>query len=401
MPLLPEPGVNARIAAPAADPLLETRGEFPILEKSIYMISHSLGAMPRGVHAALREYAETWAARGVRAWNEGWWEMPVEVGNLLADILNAEPGSVAMVPNVTTAEQIVLSALDYPRERPGLVHTEMDFPSVLYLYRGEADRGAELKAARSPDGISVPAEAVLELIDERTRVVAISHVLFRSSYVMDLPPIIRRAHEVGAIVLLDAYQSVGTVPVDVRALDLDILVGGSVKWLCGGPGAGFLYVKPSLRKSLEPRFTGWMAHQEPFAFEREMRYAQTAFRFLNGTPHVPCLYAARPGYEIVRRIGVPAIREKSLRLTARLMAWGEELGIPMRTPRDPERRGGTVSFAVPDPRRAAEELIRREIIVDWRPEAGVRVAPHFYTSEEEVDETMRVLGKMAAGKTDA
>ncbi len=382
--------------AAAADALLQTRSEFPILEKTIYMVSHSLGAMPRGVEDEMCEYARMWGQRGVRAWHEGWWELPVEVGNLLAPAIGADPGSVVMVPNVTTAEQIVLSALDYPAHQNVLLHTELDFPSVIYLYQGEKARGAELRVVKSSDGISVPAERIVEAIDARTRVVAISHVLFRSSYLVDVEPIIRRAREVGALVMLDAYQSVGTVPVDVKALDLDILVGGSVKWLCGGPGAGFLYVKPELREKLFPRFTGWMGHARPFAFETGMDYAHDMFRFLNGTPHVPCLYAARPGYRMIQKLGVDAIRAKSQRLTERLMAWGSEFGIPMRTPADPGRRGGTVSFSVAEPQRVAEELIRREIIVDWRPDAGVRIAPHYYTSEEEVDETMRQLREIAA-----
>ncbi|HVP37594.1 MAG TPA: aminotransferase class V-fold PLP-dependent enzyme [Candidatus Saccharimonadales bacterium] len=383
-------------AAPAAaDPLLEHRHEFAILERTIYMISHSLGAMPRGVHAALREYSDTWEARGVRAWNEGWWELAVELGNLLAPLIGAPPDTVTMLPNVTTAEAIVLSALDYPPERDGLVYTELDFPSVVYLYQGEARRGARLVPVPSADGISVPAERIVERIDERTRVVALSHVLFRSAYVVDVEPVIRRAHEVGAIVMLDAYQSVGTLPVDVAAWDLDVLAGGSVKWLCGGPGAGYLYVKPALRERLEPAFTGWMAHQRPFAFEPRMELAAGPYRFLNGTPHVPCLYAARPGYEIVRRVGVPAIREKSLRLTGRMLEWARELGIRTRTPREPGRRGGTVSFDVPHPDRVAEQLIRREIIVDWRPDAGVRMSPHFYTREDELDEAVQQLHRIS------
>ena len=388
--------MESRIAAPGADPLLEWRAEFPILESTIYMVSHSLGAMPRGVGDEMIEYSRAWGSRGVRAWNEGWWDLPRQTGNLLAGILGAESDSIVMVPNVTTAEAIVLSALDYPAGRNGLVCTELDFPSVLYLYEGEKARGAEVKMARSADGISIPTENILALIDEHTRVVAISHVLFRSSYIVDIEPVIRRAREVGALVMLDAYQSVGTVPLDVRALNLDILVGGSVKWLCGGPGAGFLYVRPGLRETLFPRFVGWMGHARPFSFELEMDHAPNLYRFLNGTPHVPCLYAARPGYRMVDQIGVAAIREKSQRLTRRLMSWGEEFGIPMRTPADPARRGGTVSFAVPHPGPVAEELIRREIIVDWRPEAGVRIAPHFYTREDEVDETMRQLREIAA-----
>ncbi|MBI5836942.1 MAG: aminotransferase class V-fold PLP-dependent enzyme [Candidatus Eisenbacteria bacterium] len=387
--------MSSPAAATPFDPLLRARAEFPILSHTVYMVSHSLGAMPRGVRDAMLEFSDLWAARGVRAWEEAWWQLSEETGDLLAPLIGAEKGSVVMLPNVTTAEAVVLSALDYPSGRNGLVHTAMDFPSLLYLYQGEARRGAKLVRVESPDGISVPAERIVQAMDHTTRVVAISHVLFRSAYVVDVEPVIRRAREVGALVMLDAYQSVGTLPIDVRAWDLDILVGGSVKWLCGGPGAGYLYVKPGLRERFAPAFTGWMAHRRPFAFEARMEYADNPYRFLNGTPHVPCLYAARPGYRIVNRLGVPVIRARSRLMTARMMELAAELGIPTRTPGDPERRGGTVTFAVPRPERVAGELIRREVLVDARPDAGVRMAPHFYTTDSEIDEAMTQLKRVS------
>jgi kynureninase len=237
---------------------------------------------------------------------------------------------------------------------------------------------------------------MLAAIDEETQLVSISHVAFRSSYLQDLEAIVKRAHEVGAFVIADLYQSAGVVPVDVRALNVDFATGGSVKWLCGGPGAGYLYVRRDLWPRLEPAATGWMAHREPFAFEGgPIDYADDAFRFLNGTPNVPALYSARSGYEIVNEIGVPAIRAKSIRQTTRLIALADEAGLSVRTVRDPARRGGVVIIDTPNGKEATKELARREILVDYRPGAGIRIAPHFYTTDEELDHTIHELRDIA------
>ena len=318
-------------AGVAPDALLEWRREFPTTEATLHFISHSLGAMPRGVEAALAEYARLWRTRGIRAWEEGWFELPTRAGDILATILNAPPGSISMCENVTTAEAVALSAVDFQAPRNRLVCTAEDFPSQLYFYEGLERRGAEVVRVPAREGHRIAAADVIAAIDERTAVVAISHVLFRSSQVVD----------VRALTLIDAYQAVGTVPVDVQALDVDFLAGGSVKWLCGGPGAGYLYARPATAGRLRPAFTGWLAHEDPFAFDSgPMRWHSGARRFWTGTPAIPAFAAARCGYEIIAKIGVAAIRAKSLRQTARMIALADEYGIAVGSPRAEFERGG-------------------------------------------------------------
>ena len=371
------------------DPLLAWRPEFPILAHTTYMISHSLGAMPNRARARMIEYADTWAERGIRAWEEGWWEMPVTVGNLIGRIIGAGEGEVVMHQNVSVCQSIVTSCFDWRAKRFKLVTDSLNFPSNNYIYHSLEAAGARVATAQSSDGMTLPVERILELIDEQTALVSVSHVAFRSSYVQDLAAITERAHKVGAMVVADLYQSAGAVPVNVRELGVDFATGGSVKWLCGGPGAGYLYVREDLRDKLRPAATGWVAHEEPFAFAAgPIQYAHDAFRFLNGTPNVPAMYAARSGYEIINEIGVPAIREKSVRQTTRLIALADEAGFRVNTCRDPKLRGGVVVVDAPNGYAVTKELARREILVDYRPQAGIRIAPHFYTTDEELDHTM-------------
>ena len=368
------------------DDLLKWRAEFPILENTTYMISHSLGAMPRRVYDRMREYADTWATRGVRAWAEGWWEMPVSVGDLVGRIFGAAPGEVVMHQNVSVAQSLICSCFDFSGPRNKVVYTSLNFPSVMYVYEAQRRRGARIDVIESDDGMTVDTEKLLAAIDEETLLVPISHVLFKSAFIQDAKAVVERAHEVGALVVLDTYQSAGTVPFDVKQLDVDMVVGGSVKWLCGGPGAGYLYVRPDLRERLEPAVTGWAAHRAPFAFEPgPITYAEDAHRFLHGSPSIPALYAAMSGYEIVLEIGVDRIREKSTRQTTRLIELAESLGLRVTSPRDPARRGGTVTIDVDHGAAVVKELNRREIVVDYRPGAGVRVSPHFYTTDDEVE----------------
>jgi kynureninase len=374
------------------DPLLVWRKEFPILSHTTYLISHSLGAMPRGVADALQQYAETWASRGIRAWEEGWWEMPVTVGDLVGSIIGAHPGEVVMHQNVSVCQSIVGSCFTWNGVRNKLVTDGLNFPSNDYIHYGLERQGARVVRVNSPDGMTLPLEHMLAAIDEQTQLVSVSHVAFRSSFVQDLAAITSRAHEVGALVIADLYQSAGILPLDVRALEVDFATGGSVKWLCGGPGAGYLYVRQELLSRLEPAATGWMAHRHPFEFEPgPMDFAPDMYRFLNGTPNVPALYAARSGYEIINRIGVDAIRAKSLRQTRRLIELADEAGLPVRTCRDPNTRGGVVVVDVPNGKEVTRELARREVWVDYRPNAGIRIAPHFYTSDEELDWAIREI----------
>ena len=383
--------------------LLALREEFPILAHTTYLISNSLGAMPRGVHAELAAYARAWEERGVRAWHEGWWEMPVTTGDLLAPLLGVGPGEVSMHQNVTVAAGVFLSCLDYPPERNRVVTTDLDFPTLLYLVDGERRKGAEVVTVPAgEDGLGVETDRLLASIDERTRLVAVSHVLFRSAWVQDAAAIARRCRETGALLLLDVYQSTGSLPLELAAWGVDAAVGGSVKWLCGGPGAGYLWVRPDLAARLEPALTGWQADEEPFAFRSgPIRPAAGAWRFLTGTPNVPALYACRPGYRIVAAVGARRIRERSLALTGRLVDAALAAGFEVRSPRDPERRGGTVTVWHPDGERLSRELLAREVICDFRPGAGIRLAPHFYTSEEECDWAIGLLAELAAAPSRA
>ena len=376
------------------DPLLAFSKEFPILEKTNYLVSNSLGPMPRTVPEKLAEYARDWGELGVKAWTRGWWERPVEVGNEIAPLINADAGEVVMMPNVTIAQTAVLSAIDFPKERDTVVMTELDFPSVRYAYAEMAERfGARVVVVPSEDGLTIDRDELLAAIDERTRIVAVSHVLFRSAYLMDADAICRRAHEMGALVSLDSFHAVGILPVDVKRSNVDFLTGGVLKWLCGGPGACFLYISPSVRDKLKPALTGWQAHSRPFAFEETMEYTSGAFRWLNGTPVIPALYAAAEGPKILRRAGITAIRQKSLRLTSRLIALADERGYTVNAPRDPAQRGGTVAMDIPHAYEVTQHLLSRNILVDYRVGAGIRIAPHFFTREEELDEAVYEIGK--------
>ncbi len=376
-----------------SDPLLQYRREFPILERTTYLVSNSLGAMPRTVAERLAQYVDDWGELGVRAWTRGWWEMPLRVGDEIAPLIGAKAGEVVMQPNVTMAQATVLSSLDYPPRRNRIVMSALDFPSVSYVYQQLAPRlGAELVVVpAAADGLGIDMEALLSAIDDRTRLVAISHVLFRSAFIVDVAAVCRRAHEVGALVSLDSFHAVGVIPVDVRRSGVDFLTGGVLKWLCGGPGACFLYVAPGVRDGLEPALTGWQAHARPFAFEPEMDYATGPARWLNGTPVIPALYAAAEGPKIVRRAGIEAIRAKSVRQTTRLIEMADARGFTVRAPRDPDRRGGTVAVDMPHAYEMSQYLLARDIIVDFRPGAGIRIAPHFYTSDEEVERVMTAM----------
>jgi kynureninase len=360
------------------------RERFPILAETTYLINHSLGAMPAAAEERLAEYARTWRTRGIRAWGEGWWSMPLDVGDRLARILGGAPGTVVMHQNVTVAEAVVLSCfrpVDQRRNR--VVYEEENFPSVRYLYQAQPDLDVVVCAND---------EAIVDAIDERTLLVPISHVLFRSGEIQDVAAITRRAHEAGAYVVLDCYQSAGTVPFSLAELGVDFAVGGSVKWLCGGPGNGWVYVRPDLIERLEPTFVGWQAHAAPFAFEPELRYADGVARFLTGTPNVPSLYAATAGYDVIEEVGVDRIRARSLEQTELLIRLADEAGFQVRSPRDPTRRGGTVTIEVPEFEAVHRELGERQIVCDFRPGAGIRLGPHLYNTDAELEHVIAEIG---------
>lgn len=377
------------------DPLSRWRREFPILDTCTYLVSHSLGAMPTRARHHLDRFAKEWDGRGVRAWYEGWWEIGRETGDLLAPILGAAPGTIAMHQNATVAQSIVASCFDYDGPRRRILLQDLDFPTNHYLFEGFTRYGAEVVYVPSDDRMSARVDRLVHAIDERTALVPISLVLFRSGTLQDVAPVIRRAHEVGARVVLDVYQAAGTVPIDLTGLGVDFAVGGSVKWLCGGPGAGYLYVRPDLIATLRPSVVGWAGHAEPFGFETgAIRYADSIDRFQSGTPNVPSLYSARAGYEIVAEVGVEAIREKSLRLTRRLIDAAAARGWRLNTPTADAERGGSVVIDVPDGARVTDGLMAADVIVDFRPNAGIRLAPHFYNTEADIDRAITVLDEL-------
>jgi kynureninase len=366
------------------DPLAY-RERFPILADSVYLINHSLAAMPAAAEERLAEYAHVWKTRGIRAWAEGWWDLPITVGDQIGRIIGAPAGSVVMHQNVTVAEAIVLSCFEIEPPRNRIVYEEGNFPTVRYLY--QAARGAEVVVV--PDG-----RPLAGAIDERTLLVPFQHVLFKTSEIQDVEAVVRRAHEVGAHVVLDCYQSAGSVPLDVNALDVDFAVGGSVKWLCGGPGAGWLYVRPDLAEQLEPTLVGWQGHARPFAFEPKLEYAAGAARFLTGTPNVPALYAATAGYDVIEEVGVERIRQGSMRQTELLTRLLTEAGFEITSPLDPLRRGGTVTVRTPAFEGVHRELSERGIICDFRPEIGLRLGPHFYNTDDELRDAVDQIRKI-------
>ena len=381
----------------AVDPLLRYRDRFPILQRTKYLVSHSLGAMPEATRDALAEYADLWARRGVRAWGDKWWLMSIEIGDIIAPLIGAPRGSVVMLPNVTTAEAVVLSSFDYKPPRNRVIIVEGEFPSVRYIYDGLARRlGAEVVTIpHDASGLGFDLDRLLSAIDERTQIVPIGQILFESSFMIDVPAIARRCRDVGATLVLDVFQSAGIVPVKVKEWDIPIAVGGVLKWLCGGPGGSFLYVDPELRPKLEPSFTGWMAHANPFGFEPPpMRLRDDALRFALGTPPIPALYAAREGPKIIAEAAGPdmlLIRQKSLRQTQKVIGMADARGFELRTPREAHRRGGSISMRIPHGREVSLELNAEDIVCDFRPASGVRFSPHFYTTDEELDAAFEVV----------
>jgi len=368
------------------DDLLKYRTEFPILDRTTYLISNSLGAMPRGVYDTLHTYADAWANRGIRAWEEGWWEMAIDVGDKIAPLIGAHPGEISLHQNVTLTQAIISSCFDFRGPRNKVVMTDLEFPSIQYFYHGQRRLGARVELVPSNDPVHFDLDQFLAAIDETTLLVPISLVLFRSSWIVDARAIVERAHRVGAYVILDVFQATGSIPIDVRALGADFAVGGVLKWLCGGPGVAYLYVREDLRSKLSPALTGWSAHRRPFAFEPGAIDArEDSYRYLNGTPQIPALHACLPGLEIVNRAGIHNIREKSIHMTMRLFEGARSRGWHVNTPQNPADRAGTLSIDCPHAQEVCRELLAREILCDYRPKAGIRFSPHFYNREDECD----------------
>lgn len=380
------------------DPLLQWRDEFPILETCNYLISNSLGAMPRGVYDSLRHYADTWAAHGVSAWGIEWFELNGVVGDKIAPLMGAPAGSVLIHQNASIANSVLFSALDFSDTRRNrVVITDMDFPGDVYALRAWLPPHIDVHMVKTQDGISIDTDDILNAIDDRTRLVSISHVLFRSAYIMPVAEIVEKAHSVGAQVVLNGYHSVGVIPVDVSALNVDFYIGGVLKWLCGGPGGVFMYVRPDLLTTLTPKVTGWFAHQQPFVFDVEnFVLREDAYRLMNGTPGIASLHAIQPGVDIIAQVGVDRIREKSMRQTQLLIDLADAQGYEVVSPRDAAVRGGTVTLNPPESYAVSREMLARNIKIDYRANAGIRIAPHFYNTDEEVRAAVEMIADILA-----
>jgi kynureninase len=377
----------------ANDPLLAFRDRFPITQRTNYLINNSLGAMPAAARRSVQQFLDQWESRGVRAWGDGWWVLQEQVGDTIAGVIGAQRGTVSMHQNIAVAQEMILSCFRFDGARKRIVYADRNFPSDQYIYEARAAHGAELvRVPAAGDGISTDPEQVAAAIDDRTLLVAIDHVMFRSAAIVDTAPIVAKARKHGAFVVLDTFHSAGIVPLDAEALGVHAIVGGALKWLCGGPGNCFLWVHPDAAKALRPSFTGWAAHKQPFAFSPAGQdYRDDGGRFFTGTPNVPALAAGKEGIATIAEVGVAAIRAKSQRQTQLLIAHAQQAGLAIRSPLAPERRGGHVALDVPHGYAVCQALSAREIVVDFRPDAGLRVAPHFYNRDDEVVAAVRAI----------
>lgn len=394
------PLLERRIRPPmSTDPLLSWRSRFPITGTANYLINNSLGAMPAEAQSSVQRYLDEWRVRGVRAWGEGWWTLQEEVGNQIASILGVDRDTVSMHQNIAVAQAMILSCFQFEPgngKRNKIVYAELNFPSDQYIHEAQAARGARLvRVPAAADGISTDVQQFVDAIDDETLLVAIDHVMFRSAAIVDVPAIVRKARKVGAFVVLDVFHSAGIVPLALREWGVHAAVGGALKWLCGGPGNCFLYVEPDSTKRLRPMFTGWAAHKQPFLFSTKGQdYRDDGGRFLTGTPNVPALYAGRPGISAIAEVGVAAIRERSQRLTTLLVQEADAAGLSLKSPRAAAQRGGHVALDVPHGYAVCQALAAEDIVVDFRPEAGLRVAPHFYNTEVEVQAAVRRIREL-------
>ena len=372
-----------------ADSLLEYRKQFPALEECVHFISHSLGCVPARAKDDLGEFFELWQKKSITAWGD-WLPEVDRAAERIGKIISAPPGTVIMQHNVSQIMATLASCFEYTTERNKVVYENQMFPTVSYVWQEEKRRGAQCVLADH--------DKLVDAIDAHTLVVPTQHVIFSSGFIQDVKALVARAREVGAHVILDCYQSIGTVPLDVVDLGVSFACGGSVKYVCGGPGAAWLYVRKDLIEQFAPRVTGWFGNEAPFAFTMPAQsYADNMWRYMGGTPAVAALYQARAGQKIVGEIGVRKIRDKSLVMTQKCIDWVDELGMKLNSPREADRRGGSVVFDFVGSADVCRELNRRKFFCDHRPGAGIRIAPHFYTKREEIELFFTELKKIRGG----
>ena len=373
------------------------RTEFPTLAAGTHLLSHSLGPVPRAARESMLAYIDAWQHHTSEdAWATSWWEMSVQVGDRIANIVGGVPGSVQVQPNASIALSSVLSCFDFTStKRSKIVASALDFPSMRYILDAQTPMGARVETVSSDDGVTIPTQRILDAIDGGTALVALSHVSFRSSYRVEIEPILERAHKHGALVLLDVYQSAGVVPFQAEQWGVDFLIGGTIKWLCGGPACGYLYVRPDLRRKLQPKLTGWVAHAAPFNFAAPpINYDSSVRRFAQGTPSIPALYSVLPGLQIIEEVGVDTCRAESERRTEWMIDFALSRGWKVNSPRDVNQRGGSVMVYVEDGPGMVQRLNERGVFVDCRPGVGLRMSPHFFNTDEEVREAMAILAEL-------
>ena len=380
-----------------ADSLLVWRDKFPSLNDCVHLISHSLGCVPAQAFDDMGEFMELWRTKSITAWSD-WLPEVDRASERIAKIISAPAGTVIMHQNVSSIMAVLASCFEYTEARNKIVYESLMFPTVSYVWQAEQRRGAKCVIVPSADGTTIDTQAMIDAIDEHTVAVPMSHVIFSSAYIQDAKKICEKAKSVGAHIILDCYQSVGIIPLDVVDLGVSFACGGSVKYLCGGPGAAWLYVRPDVIPQYAPRITGWFGNTAPFAFTMpEQTYADNIWRYIGGTPAIAALYQSRAGHSIVGEIGVRAIREKSLALTAKAIAWVDELGFTLNSPRPEFQRGGSVVFDFTGAGDVCRELNRRKFYCDHRPGVGIRIAPHFYSKAEEIELFFGELKKIRSG----
>ena len=371
------------------------RSEFPLLDQYIYLNACSLGPLPRRGHAALARYARDWDEKGTPVWFSDWLPLLERLRGKVAELLNAPAGSTAIAPSVSVALTTLASGLPLPAGRDKVLIGALDFPTVGHQWLSRP--GFEVEFVPSQDGMTIPPEAFAERIDERTALVATTHLFYTTGYLQDVRAIADAAHAKGALCLIDGYQTCGCVPLDVAAMDCDAFVGGCLKWVSGGPGTAFLYVRPELLPRTRPQGTGWFATREPFSFTLEqLNFAEDAHRLETGTWAMPSHYAGLAGLELVLEVGVENIQERLRDLTGRILERCDEAGVKTFTPRDRERRCGIVTLECDHPEEVEAELHAAGVIVDSRP-GRVRLSPHWCVTEAELERGMDlVLEKLRA-----
>ena len=376
------------------------RSEFPIVERRTYLISASLGPLSRRSRALAEEHLDLWERLGPEElWMEHAFAYLQRCREGFAGLIGADPDEVAIVPSVSAGISSIASCLDF-RPRPKVVLSAMDFPTNHYVWRAQERIGAKLDVVPSPDGIRVEAEDIVAAIDEETALVNTNRVLFESSWIMDLPPVVEAAHSAGALVLVDDFHGSGVVPLDVHALGIDLLVSGALKWLCGGQGIAFLYCRRDLIEAMEPLVVGWFGTKEPFDFDRSrLNLHDDARRFETGTYALPQAWTASGGLEIMAEVGVERIRARNQELTRGIIARADDLGLQLLSPREDDRRGGLVRVRVPGGRPAAERvlhaLFEKDVVLDQRGDA-LRISPHFFNDEGDLDRCFEQLRTVLA-----